>query len=122
MTSLDEFETYQMDDAISDKIWNYVISWNYFAKDTIGKQLTRAADSVSANLAEGYGRYFYKENKQFSYYSRGSLLETKNWMQKTIRRGLIAEHDGKLILDELDIIHKKLNAYIKYIGKTINKE
>lgn len=116
MISLEEFETYQMADAISDKIWNHVISWNYFAKDTIGKQLTRAADSISANLAEGYGRYFYKENKQFCYYGRGSLLEAKNWMQKSIRRNLIPETDGKLILEELDIIHKKLNAYIKYIG------
>ncbi|MEJ5995551.1 four helix bundle protein [Pedobacter sp. Du54] len=47
------------------------MSWDFCAKDTIGKQICRAADSISANIAEGYGRFHYKENKNFCYYSRG---------------------------------------------------
>jgi four helix bundle protein len=38
-----------------------------FTKDTIGKQICRAADLISANIAEGFGRYHFKENKNFSY-------------------------------------------------------
>ncbi|MGQ9799185.1 MAG: four helix bundle protein [Ignavibacterium sp.] len=49
----------------------------FFTKDVVGKQLIKAADSVAENLSEGFGRYFYKENKQFCYHSRGSLFETK---------------------------------------------
>lgn len=118
MMTLEEFETYNMADNLSDVIWNIVINWDYFAKDTIGKQLVRSADSMSANLAEGYGRYFYKENKQFCYYSRGSLLETKNWIEKATRRSLIPQKESEELISQLEIVHKKLNAYIKSIGKT----
>lgn len=115
--TLEELETYQLAEKISDEIWNTVLTWDFFAKDTIGKQLVRAADSVSANLSEGYGRYFYKENKQFCYYSRGSLMETKTWIGKASRRNLINEQTSKDIIARLEIIHKKLNAYIKSIGR-----
>lgn len=113
---LEEFETYKMADVISDEIWNIVLNWNHFEKDTIGKQLVRAADSMSANLAEGYGRYFYKENKQFCYYTRGSLAETKNWIGKASRRGLLTNDQYIDLCKRLDVIHLKLNAYIKSIG------
>jgi four helix bundle protein len=66
---------------VAEKIWEIVICWNYFEKDTAGKQLIKAVDSVAAKLSEGFGRYFYKENKQFCYYSRGSLFETKTWLR-----------------------------------------
>ncbi len=63
--TLETLEVYLMAEDFSDEIWNYIQEWDSFKKDTIGKQLARAADSISANIAEGYGRYFYKESKQF---------------------------------------------------------
>lgn len=74
---LEELQVYQLSMGIGEKIWSIVIDWSYFEKDTIGKQLVRAADSVAANLSEGFGRFHFKEAKNFSYYSRGSLYETK---------------------------------------------
>ncbi|MGH7594880.1 MAG: four helix bundle protein [bacterium] len=62
---LEELQTYQLAMEMADKIWDIVIKWDYFAKDTVGKQLVKAADSIAANLSEGYGRFYYKENKQF---------------------------------------------------------
>ncbi|HFE64580.1 MAG TPA: four helix bundle protein, partial [Caldithrix sp.] len=85
-----------------------------------GKQLIRAVDSVAANLSEGYGRYFYKENKQFCYYSRGSLFETKTWLEKAKNRNLIKASDYQSLNSELEIIAKRLNKYISSIGKKIN--
>lgn len=58
--TLEKLEVYNISEKFSDDIWNIVITWDYFKKDTIGKQLVRSADSISANIAEGYGRYFYK--------------------------------------------------------------
>ena len=55
----------------------------------MGKQLIKAADSVAANLSEGFGRFFYKEEKQLCYYSRGSLYETKTWLTKANKRKLL---------------------------------
>lgn len=60
-------KVYNIAEKFSDDIWNEVVGWDYFKKDTIGKQLVTAADSISANIAEGYGRYFYKESKQFCF-------------------------------------------------------
>jgi four helix bundle protein len=55
---------------------------DYIAKGTVGKQLVRPSDTISANIAEGFGRFHYKENKNFCYFSRGSLIETKGWLNK----------------------------------------
>jgi four helix bundle protein len=94
-----------------------VLKWDYFTKDTIGKQLARSADSISANIAEGFGRFHFKENKNFCYFSRGSIIETKSWLKKATTRKLISEEDAQNLLGKLEIIHIKLNAYIKFIGK-----
>jgi len=118
---LEDLEVYNLSELISDKIWDIVMRWDYFAKDTIGKQICRAADSISANIAEGYGRYHFKEKKNFCYYSRGSVLEVKSFLRKSKNRNLISEDCYSELYAELQIIHLKLNAYIKYIGKNLNK-
>lgn len=116
--NLDDLEVYKRAFALSDLVWSEVSNWkDFFLKDTLGKQLVRAADSIDANIAEGYGRFHYKENKNFCYYSRGSLLETKGFIKKCKNRGLIETDKADLILNEIDQIHKMLNAYITYIGK-----
>ena len=92
---LKELKIYNLADKISDKVWELVDQWKPFTKETIGKQLVRSADSISANIAEGYGRYFYKENRNFCYYSRGSLLETKNWLGKASWQGLQKKNHRK---------------------------
>jgi len=114
---LEELQVYQLSMNIGEKVWNIVIKWNTFSKDTIGKQLVRAVDSVAANLSEGFGRYHYKEAKHFSYYSRGSLYETKTWLTKASNRKLISEDEFQFFTKEIDSIGVKLNNYIKSIGK-----
>lgn len=114
---LEELKVYFLSMELAEKIWAIVIEWDYFSKDTVGKQLIRAADSVAANLSEGFGRYHYKENINFSYYSRGSLFETKTWIKKSFNRKLISETDYNTFISEIDIIGIKLNNYIKTIGK-----
>lgn len=74
---LEKFRVYQDSMELGKKVWKIIELWGKFEKDTMGKQLLRFADSVAANLSEGYGRYHFKETKNFSYYSRGSLYETK---------------------------------------------
>lgn len=116
--TLEKLEVYQLAESFSDKVWAIVVDWDYFKKDTIGKQLTRAADSISANIAEGYGRFYYKESKQFYFYSRGSLQETKSWLSKCQRRKIIEENVAHELLAEADKILLMLNAFIKFISKS----
>ncbi|MBE9481850.1 MAG: four helix bundle protein [Bacteroidetes bacterium] len=114
---LEELQVYQLSMEMGERVWNIVIKWDYFPKDTIGKQLVKAIDSVAANLSEGYGRYHYKEKKNFSYYSRGSLFESKTWLTKAYNRKLLSEDDNKYFELQIKNISVKLNNYIKSIGK-----
>ena len=113
---LEELKVYQLSMELGERVWNLVIAWDFFTKDTIGKQLVRAADSISANLSEGYGRYHYNEAKHFSYYSRGSLYETKTWLTKAFNRKLIKDDVFNLLMSDIDTIGIKLNNYINSIG------
>ena len=114
---LDELRVYILSMEMGEKVWSLVAGWNYFAKDTIGKQLVRAVDSVAANLSEGFGRYHYKEAINFGYYSRGSLYETKTWLTKAHNRSLITDELFNQFMKEIDDIGIKLNNYIRSIGK-----
>ena len=88
-----ELMVYKKAYELSNKIWEIVIMLDNFEKNTIGRQLSRSADSISANIAEGYGRFSYKENKQFCFYARGSLFETKDWLNKLENRKIISREN-----------------------------
>lgn len=122
MHTLEDLEVYNLSQDFSDPIWFMVDKWENFAKFGIGKQMTAAADSISANIAEGYGRFFIKENINFCFYSRGSILETKNWLQKSARRNLVDKEEYDILVNLLEIIHKKLNGYIKVLKENLNKQ
>ena len=66
-----------MSEALADEIWRVVVGWNNLARDTLGKQLIRSADSIGANIAEGEGRGTHLDNKRFVRIARGSLQETQ---------------------------------------------
>jgi four helix bundle protein len=110
---LDDLEIYKLAMEIGDNVWDIVMRWSYFPKKTLGSQYTEAADSIAANIAEGYGRYFYKDRKQFCYYSRGSIMETKTWTNKAFKRELITLIELESLIEKLKVLHHKLNSYIK---------
>ena len=113
---LEDLQVYQLSMSLGDRIWDIVIHWDYFARDTIGKQLVKAADSVASNISEGYGRFHYKESKNFGYYARGSLYETKTWITKAHNRCLINESDFNNFEEDIKVLGIKLNNYIRSIG------
>lgn len=116
---LEDLEIYQLALEIGDDVWKIVDKWEYFAKKTIGCQFVDAADSIAANIAEGYGRYTFKDRKVFCYYSRGSLLETKTWLSKAFKRSLILNEIYEELIEKLKVLHHKLNTYIKKLKLSI---
>src|SRR5438132_5580594 len=95
---------YQLAERLADELWNVVCAWDNFAKDTIGKQLVRSADSIGANIAEGTGRQSFQDNKRFVRIARGSLYETKHWLRQAFKRKLLKENQVaslKYIVDKL---------------------
>jgi four helix bundle protein len=116
--TLETLEVYNLAEQFSDKVWTIVNDWNYFLKKGMGIQLTNAADSVSANIAEGYGRHYFAESKNFYFYARGSLLESKSWLGKCKRRQIIPVAQCDELLAETEIIMAKLINYIKFVQKS----
>src|SRR5437588_9066824 len=78
-TNFENLKVYQLSEKLADGVWDIVLKWSYLARDTVGKQLVRAADSVGANIAEGTGRGGSVENRRFVRIARGSLYETRHW-------------------------------------------
>ena len=114
MKEIWEMDVYQLAEEISDMIWDDFDTWPIKAQNTLGYQVIRSADSIAANLAEGYGRYTPADRAKFYRYARGSFEETKCWLRKAARRGVISEpsrrQEYKNIIDELG---PKLNAFIR---------
>jgi four helix bundle protein len=113
---LDDLKVYQKAMELGDNCWNLVSGWNYFEKDTIGKQLVRASDSIAANISEGFGRFHFKENIHFNYIARGSLFETKTWIDKAVNRNLISHEQHEDFQKYINDIARMLNSYISSIG------
>jgi len=118
MFTHDELEVYVLAQDFSDKIWFTVEQWPPFPKFGLGRQLTDSSDSISSNIAGNYGRYFFKENIKFCFYSRGSILETKNHLLKAAKRNLVDSVTYNELIQELKIVHRKLNGYIKFLRKS----
>jgi four helix bundle protein len=110
---LEDLEIYVLAMEIGEIVWEEVSTWEYLHRNHPGNQYVRAADSIAANISEGHGRFFFKEKKQFTYFSRGSLQETKTWTAKSFKRKLIAEPRFRELMDKMETLHYKINSYIK---------
>lgn len=109
---LEDMEIYRLAMDIGDDIWFSVVEWENLAKYSIGQQIIKSSDSIAANISEGYGRYHFSDRKNFMFYSRGSLFETKTWLHKAKTRNIISEEFFNHKLSDLDRLGVKLNNYI----------
>ncbi|WP_295408397.1 four helix bundle protein [uncultured Thiocystis sp.] len=120
--SFEKLEIYQLSERLSDELWVLVLSWDSFAKDTLGKQLVRAVDSIGANIAEGSGRGSFQDNRRFVRIARGSLNETRHWLRRAFKRGLLTQSQVESLKPLLDELAPRLNAYLNSISRNITNE
>jgi four helix bundle protein len=116
-TNFENLRVYQLSEQLADLTWEIVLGWNAFARDTVGKQLVKAADSVGANIAEGTGRGSYVDNRRFVKIARGSLNETKHWLRRAFKRHLLSAKQINTVKPVIDELAPKLNAYLSSIGR-----
>lgn len=116
---LNDISAYKISFHLSNYVWGIVINWDYFAKDTVGKQFIGAIDSISANIAEGFGRYNKKDKIKFYRYSFGSLKESLDWNEKAKIRKLLTEEQYSHILEELSKLPKELNYLVKFTNEKL---
>jgi four helix bundle protein len=117
--TLNDISAYKISFALSNYVWKIIINWNYFEKDTVGKQFVRAIDSISANLAEGFGRYSKKEKIHFYRYSFSSLKESQDWNEKCKIRNLLTPEEYDYISVELLKLPREINYLIKYTDEKL---
>ncbi|MDD3788461.1 MAG: four helix bundle protein [Petrimonas sp.] len=117
---LEDLEIYNLSMLLGDEIYSLVVKWDYFNKDTLAKQWVRSVDSVSLNIGEGFGRNTYRDQRNFYYFSRGSLYESKTCLKKALNRKLITYETYKELFNKHETLAIKLNKFIQSVTKLMN--
>lgn len=116
---LNDLTSYKSAFEFGNNVWDVVIKWDYFAKDTIGKQFVNATDSISANIAEGFGRYHKKDKVKFYYYSLGSVKECTDWCNKAKIRNLLSDDLYVKISEILERLPREIHQLIKFTNEKL---
>lgn len=111
---LNDVTAYKKAFALSNQVWDVVATWDYLARDTVGRQFIRAIDSISANIAEGFGRHYKKEKIQFYRYSLGSVIESLDWNEKAKRRNLLSQEQYSQVYEVLQSLPRELHVLINF--------
>lgn len=118
---LNDIDCYKRALFLSKYVWDIVKSWEWFAKQTVGTQFVRAIDSISANIAEGFGRYSKKDKIKFYHYSFGSVKESCDWNEKSKTRSLLSIDQYNHILNELQKLPKEINQLIQFTNQRLKE-
>ena len=117
---LNDIDAYKIAFNLSNYVWDLIIKWNRFDSDTIGKQFVRSVDSISANIAEGFGRYSKKDKIKFYRISFGSMYESLDWNEKALKRELISKKEYDLIYSELQKLPKLIHQLINFTNEKLS--
>jgi four helix bundle protein len=120
-TNFENLQICKLSEKLSDQLWKIVVRWEVLPRDTVGKQLVRAGDSIGANIAEGSGRGTDPEVRRFLRIARGSLYETQHWLRRAYRRRLLTDKQVDELLPLVKELTPKLNAYLRSIGSLEKK-
>ena len=115
-TNFVHLHIYKLSEKLADQIWRIVVRWEFLAKNTVGIQIVKAADSIGANIAEGSGRGTDPELRRFLRVARGSLYETRHWLRRAYKRRLLTDKQVNDLVPIINELTPRLNAYLGAIG------
>ncbi len=84
----------------------------------LAQQIRRSAQSIPANIAEGYGRYYYQDNVRFCYIARGSLKETLSHIVLANQLAFIPDGLYQKLGEEGKELTRLINGYIAYLKRS----
>ena len=117
MKSYLDLDVYQSAFDLAIKVHRMTIDLPRTEQYELGSQIRRSAQSIRANIAEGYGRRKYKQDFiRFLIFAEASLLETESHLQM-INKLYTTETSTRLI-DEYSQLGKQLNSFISYVNKS----
>lgn len=121
-TSFEKLRVYELAETLADHLWTITLQRDQYARDTVGKQIVRAADSVGANIAEGLGRGTPADHQRFVSIARGSLNETKPWLRRAHKRRLLTEQTVRELKPKVEELAPRLNAYLRSISERAKRQ
>jgi four helix bundle protein len=80
-------------------------------------QMLRASRSVTANIAEGFGRHHHQENLQFCRQARGSLIEMCDHLNVAVDERFFSAEDMVAYRKQLECTLVSLNGYLSYLKR-----
>lgn len=83
----------------------------------ITDQIRRASASVCANIAEGFGRYHFKNKIKLYYNARGSICEVQDFIFLSRDLGYIKTGNARKVFSDYVLLIKKLNSFIGSVGE-----
>ena len=116
-STFEDLAVWQLCRELRKKVSNLVKSFPKNEQYRLVDQMVRASRSVTANIAEGYGRYHYQENIQFCRQARGSLYESLDHFIVALDERYIKQSELEEFRTEIFESVKILNGYIKYLQK-----
>ena len=87
-------------------------------KYLLKSQIIRSSRSVTANIAEGHGKYYYKETIKYCRNARGSLEETLEHLITAFDEKYLAKEILESMKTCYDDCMRLINGYIRYLEKT----
>jgi len=116
-TNFEDLEVWKECRLLRQQISILVKTFPAEEKYRLTDQLIRASRSVTANIAEGHGRYHYQENSQFCRHSRGSLTEILDHLICALDENLIVKEQLDGFRLQIEKCQKLLNGYIAFLQK-----
>ena len=80
-------------------------------------QLRRAVTSITANIAEGFGRFTYKDRVHFYYQARGSVKEIQDFLLTSRDLKIISKEDLNVVWKQIKKTEMILNGLIRSTDK-----
>ena len=115
--SFEDLEVYKAAREFRKKVYKLIKRLPPEEKYNLASQMRRAALSLTNNIGEGHGRFFYQENIQFCRISRGSLMELIDDLNTCIDEKYFQLDYLQELKNEGYRINKMLNGYIAYLKK-----
>lgn len=113
ITSFEQLTVWQESQNLAVLIYSVTKSFPREELFALTSQIRRAASSISANIAEGFGRQSVSDKRHFMTIAYGSLLETKNFLYLAERLGYIDKAAQENCLEQVVSCQKLLNAFRK---------
>jgi four helix bundle protein len=108
-----DLEVWRLARELRNEIYRMAGTLPDIEKFALANQLRRAATSVTANIAEGFGRFSYQENAQFCRQARGSLFEVRDHLTTCVDQGYLGQVEAERLDHIVQRVTQVLNGYLR---------